>query len=124
VRPVRRDRRLSPPEFSGTLAFFHQTGTREMGERRVIECHYPDFERDLRTATNQKHKIEPTNKAAWEAFVAKHDVPEPALKTKANAATMSGRTEAVIIEGAGSIDGYYRFSRDERYAMKFESGID
>ena len=95
-----------------------------MGQRRIIECHYPDFERDLRSATNQKCKVEPVDKEAWEAYVAKHDVPEPALKAKANAATMSGNTEAVIIEGAGSTDGYYRYSAAERMALKFESGVD
>ena len=95
-----------------------------MGERRILEVHYPDFERDLRTATNQKQKIEPTDKEAWQAYVAKHDVPEPAFKTKANTSTMSRRTEAVIIDGAGASDGYYRYSRDERFALKFESGVD
>ncbi len=95
-----------------------------MGQRRILEMHYPDFERDLRTATNQKKKIEPTDKDAWQAYVAKHDVPEPAFKTKANASTKAGRTEAVIIDGSGSADGYYRYSRDERMALKFESGID
>ena len=36
--------------------------------------------------------------------------------------TMSGNVESVIIEGAGSSDGYYVFSRDEQYCLKFEPG--
>jgi hypothetical protein len=35
---------------------------------------------------------------------------------------MAGNVEGVIIEGAGSSDGMYVFSRDEQICLKFDPG--
>ena len=95
-----------------------------MGERRIIEIHYPEFKAILRAATDQKKKIMPIDKELWKAYVRKHNIPEAGFKVKANAGTLSGKTEAVIIDGTGDADGYYLHSPDEQFCLKFESGVD
>ena len=95
-----------------------------MGQRRIIEIHYPEFQKALRSATNQKKKILPADKEAWKAYVRKHNIPEAGFKVRANSGTLSGQTDAVIIEGTGENDGYYLYSADEQFCMKFESGVD
>ena len=95
-----------------------------MGERRIIEIHYPEFQKILRSATDQKKKIMPFEKEPWQAYVRKHNIPEAGFRVRANAGTLSGKTDAVIIDGAGEIDGYYLHSADEQFCLKFESGVD
>lgn len=95
-----------------------------MGKRRIIEIHYPDFVRATQAAVRLKKKIMPSEKEAWQAYVRKHDVPEAGFRVHANAGTMLGKVDAVIIDGAGDIDGYYLYSADEQFCMKFESGLD
>lgn len=75
-------------------------------------------------ATNKKKKIEPNQKEPWKAYVRKHNIPEAGFRVRANAGTLSGKTDAVIIEGTEEYDGYYLHSPDEQFCMKFESGID
>lgn len=93
-----------------------------MSQRRIYELFYPDFTGILRAATNAHKKIEPSSKDAWAEYVGKHDVPEPALIVRGKAGTMSGQVKTVIIDGAGSSDGYYVYSSDEEFCLKFESG--
>ena len=38
--------------------------------------------------------------------------------------TLSGKVTAVIIDGNGEIDGYYVYSSDEAFCLKFESGLE
>ena len=95
-----------------------------MSQRRIFELFYPDFSSILRTA-NDKHKtIQKSNKEAWADYVRKHDVPEPALMVRGKAGTLSGKVSVVIIDGAGSSDGYYVYSSDEEFCLKFESGLE
>ena len=93
-----------------------------MSERRIYELFYPDFSKILRDATNAHKKIEKSNKEAWANFVGKHNVPDPTLMVKGKAGTMSGKVSTVIIDGAGKSDGYYVYSSDEEFCLKFESG--
>lgn len=95
-----------------------------MGERRIIEVLYSDFSNMLRSATNNNKKIEKPNKEAWASYVAKHNVPEPALLAKGRAGTMSRKVDLVIIDGAGASDGYYVYSSAEDFCLKFESGLE
>jgi len=101
---------------------YKQSGT--VGQRRIIEIHYPEFKRILEYAADQGKKIEPGEKEAWKAYVRKHNIPEAGFKVRANAGTRSGNTVAVIIEGTAEYDGYYLHSPDEQFCMKFESGVD
>ena len=95
-----------------------------MGERRVFEIPYSDFSQILRSASNKKQKIEKTNKEAWKSYVTKHTVPEPALLYRGKSATLSGKVDVIIIDGAGESDGYYVYSADEQVSLKFESGVE
>ena len=95
-----------------------------MSERRVIEVFYPEFSTNLRNATNSKKKIEKLNKEAWAEYVKKHNVPEPALLSRGKAGTLSGKVDLVIIDGAGTSDGYYVYCSGEDFCLKFESGIE
>jgi hypothetical protein len=95
-----------------------------MGERRIYELNYPDFATILRDATNNKQKIEKTSKEAWKNYVTRHNVPEPVLLTRGKGGTLSGKVDLVIIEGAGQADGYYVYSKDEQFCLKFESGLE
>jgi len=93
-----------------------------MGERRIYEFQYLDFRFTLRRATKSGKKIEKTNREAWMDYVRKHNVPEAAMMSRGKSGTMFGNLNAVIIEGAGESDGYYVFSDDEEFCLKFESG--
>jgi hypothetical protein len=95
-----------------------------MGERRVLEVHYPDFAASLRKATNAGKRIEKADRDAWSAYVRKHNVPEAALASRVKSGTMSGNFSLVIIDGMGSSDGYYGYSSDEAFCLKFESGLE
>jgi len=88
----------------------------------MVEVEYPNFLRILRDATNAKQTIDKTNKEAWNAFVRKHGVPEGGMNVYAKAGAMSGKTQAVIIEGAGASDGYYIYSSEDRFCLKCEVG--
>lgn len=93
-----------------------------MGQRRIFEFNYSDFSMLLRKAAKMNHKIEKSDREAWANYVRKYNVPEAAVFSRGKTGTMSGNVEGVIIEGAGSADGYYVFSRDEQYCLKFEPG--
>lgn len=95
-----------------------------MGERRIIEIDYPEFQKILEFATLHRHRIEPGDREAWKAYVRKHRVPEAGFKVRANSELVSGDTEAVIIDGTGEYDGYYLHSADDHLCLKFESGLD
>ena len=93
-----------------------------MSQRRIYELFYPDFSSILRKATDAHKTIEKSNKVAWADYVRKHNVPEPTLMVRGKAGTLSGKVSPVIIDGAGSADGYYVYSSDEEFCLKFESG--
>lgn len=93
-----------------------------MGERRIYEVQYSDLSGILRKSIYSSKKIEKSNKEAWKAYVKKHNVPEAAILSRGKTGTMSGKVDAIIIDGIGASDGYYVFSADESYCLKFESG--
>jgi hypothetical protein len=93
-----------------------------MSEPGIVEVNYQKFLRILRAARDSKHTIEKTDKQAWMAFVRKHGVPEGGLAVHARAGAMSGKTAAIIIEGAGADDGYYIYSSEDLFCLKFEIG--
>ena len=95
-----------------------------MGQPRIIEVNYQLFLAALRDATNAKKKIEPTDREQWNRFVKEHKVPEAGMAVKAQSGMMSGKTKTVIIDGFGKADGYYIYSKEDQFAMKFELGRD
>jgi hypothetical protein len=88
----------------------------------MIEIHYPEFLKILRVATDTNKKIDKTDKEAWAAFVKKHKVPEAGFAVHAKAGAMSGKLRSVIIDGAGEADGYYMYSPDDQFCLKYEVG--
>lgn len=94
-----------------------------MGTRRIYEVQYSDLASILRK-TNADKKIEKSDKEAWKAYVKKHNVPEGAMLSRGKTGTMSGKVERVIVNGLGAADGYYVFSADESFCLKFESGLE
>jgi len=49
-------------------------------------------------------------------------VPEAGMGVKAKAGAMSGNTKAVIIDGVGATDGYYIYSSDDLFCLKYDLG--
>jgi hypothetical protein len=37
---------------------------------------------------------------------------------------MSGKTKTVIIDGFGKADGYYIYSKEDQYVMKYDLGLE
>jgi hypothetical protein len=93
-----------------------------MSQRRIYEFNYSEFSMILRSATRANQKIEKSDKDAWMNYVRKYNVPEGAIFSRGKTGTMSGKVDGVIIEGAGSSDGYYVYSKDEQFCLKFEPG--
>jgi len=95
-----------------------------MGQPSIVEVEYHDFLKILQHATDSKNKIDFSDKQRWASFVRKHKVPEAGMSVKAKAGAMSGNTKAVIIEGAGADDGYYIYSSDDLFCLKYDLGSE
>jgi len=95
-----------------------------MGQPHIVEIDYQDFLRLLRRATDSKKKIDISDKEQWNRFVREHNVPEAGMVVKARAGAMSGKTKAVIIEGDGKADGYYIYSPDDLFCLKYDLGLE
>jgi hypothetical protein len=95
-----------------------------MGQPRIFEVEYQEFLAILRRATDAKKKIDIADKERWEKYVRQHNVPEAGMAVKARAGVMSGKTKAVIIDGAGKTDGYYLYSSEDLFCLKFDLGLD
>jgi len=93
-----------------------------MIQPRIIEIEYHDFLKILQHATDSKTKIDIADKVRWKNFVREHKVPEAGMNVKAKAGAMSGNTKAVIIDGDGAADGYYIYSSDDLFCLKFDLG--
>ena len=89
---------------------------------QIIEVEYQSFLRDLRVATDTKKKIEKGDKEAWMAFVKRHEVPEAGMTVHAMGKAMSGKIKSVIIDGVGRADGYYIYSTDDQFCLKYTVG--
>jgi hypothetical protein len=94
-----------------------------MGQPSIIEIDYQAFRAILRHATDTKKKIDIADKEPWNRFVRQHDIPEAAMAVKARAGAMSGKTKLVIIDGAGKDDGYYIYSPDDLFCLKYDLGL-
>ena len=95
-----------------------------MGQARILEIEYHDFLKILQRATDTKKKIDIADKARWSNYVREHKVPEAGMGVKAKAGAMSGNTKSVIIDDAGVDDGYYIYSSDDLFCLKFEPAKD
>jgi hypothetical protein len=93
-----------------------------MVQPRIIEIEYHDFLKMLQHAADSKTKIDIADKIRWKKYVRENKVPEAGMGVKAKAGAMSGNTKAVIIDGDGAADGYYIYSSDDLFCLKFEPG--
>lgn len=93
-----------------------------MGQARIYEIEFHDFLKILQRATDSRKKIDISDKARWRNFIREHKVPEAGMGVKAKAGAMSGNTKSVIIDGMDDDDGYYIYSSDDLFCLKFESG--
>jgi hypothetical protein len=95
-----------------------------MGQPRILEIKYQEFLVILRHATDSRKKIDIADKDRWNNFVREHNVPEAGMGVKARAGAMSGKTKAVIIEGDGKADGYYIYSSEDLFCLKYDLGLE
>jgi hypothetical protein len=95
-----------------------------MGQPRIIEVNYQEFLGILRRATNSKKKIDTVDKERWDKFVRQHNIPEAGMAVKARSGAMSGNTKTVIIDGDGKADGYYIYSAEDVFCLKYDLGRD
>ncbi len=95
-----------------------------MNQPRIIEVDYHDFLKTLRRVTNLKKKIEKADKAAWADFVRKYNISEPGMLARGKRGAMSGNIKTVIIDGDGASDGYYVYSADDLFCIKYELGLE
>ena len=95
-----------------------------MIQPRIIEIEYHDFLKILQHSTDSKTKIDIADKVRWKNFVREHKIPEAGMGVKAKAGAMSGNTKSVIIDGAGKADGYYIYSSDDLFCIKYDLGLE
>ena len=91
-----------------------------MGRARIVDVDYHQFRQQLMAAGESDGRIEPSDKQRWKAYVREHDVKEASCMSYAR-----GRNEkisAAIINNGGSWDGYYVYSEEEEFCLKFERG--
>jgi hypothetical protein len=73
---------------------------------------------NLRAAAESGGEIEPSDKQRWKAYIRQYDVKEASCMSYARA--RSDDVSAAIINDGGPWDGYYVYSRDEEFCLKFE----
>ena len=95
-----------------------------MGQPSIIEISYQEFLSIYRRATDAGKKIDTSDKERWSRFVREHKIPEAGMAVKAKAGVMSGKTRVVIIDGAGKADGYYIYSPEALFCLKYDLGLD
>lgn len=91
-----------------------------MGQAQICEVNFFDFLEILRHATNEGKKIDKTDKDLWKSFVSKNSVPEAGLMVHAKAGATFGKIKEVIIEGVeDDKNGYYLYSEDDEFCLKY-----
>ena len=82
--------------------------------------YYFDFVPALRKAINDGHRIDKAEKQRWADYVRKNKIPEAAMNVKAEAMRVGGRVESVIINDNGEWEGYYVYSNEDQFCVKFD----
>jgi hypothetical protein len=91
-----------------------------MNSPRIHTVFYFDFMNALRKATNDGQRIIKTEKQKWSDYVRKNKVPEAAMTKIAESMQVGGKFEPVIINDGGKWEGYYVYSKDDQFSIKFE----
>jgi len=87
-----------------------------MGRPRVVDVNYFDFQKNLRKAADQGHRIEKTDRSRWNAFIRENKILEASSISMAKA--KGERVTAVIIED-GPWKGFYVYSPEDEFCLKF-----
>ena len=91
-----------------------------MNKPRIYSVNYFDFVTALRKAGIDGHRIEKTDKQRWAGYVRSHQVPEAAMGKYAESMGVGGRLEFVIINDNQKWEGYYVYSKDDQFCVKFD----
>ena len=89
-----------------------------MNRSRIVEVDYHEFLTNLRLATDAGAVIDPSDKQQWKAYVREHAVKEAACMSYARA--RGEKVKATIITDGGAWDGFYVYSPDEEFSLKYE----
>ncbi len=93
-----------------------------MNSPRIYSVYYFDFVTALRKATNAKLRIDKAEKQRWTDYVRKNKVPEAAMGKQAESMSVGGKIESVIINDDGEWEGYYVYSNDDQFCVKYDLG--
>jgi hypothetical protein len=88
-----------------------------MSQPRIVEVDYYEFARQLKTA-GAEGRIERTDRQRWSEYVRQNKVLEASCLYYAR--KRAEDAEPVILSSGGSWDGFYVFSRIERFCLKFQ----
>ena len=91
-----------------------------MRKPRIYSENYVYFMTALQTASNAGHRIEKTEKQRWADYVRSNKVPEAAMHKEAESMSVGGRLKSVIINDNGEWEGYYVYSPDDQFCVKFD----
>ena len=91
-----------------------------MRKVRIYPVNYMYFTTALQAATNAGHRIEMTEKQRWADYVRSNKVPEAAMRKEAESMSVGGRLKSVIINDDGKWEGYYVYSQDDQFCVKFD----
>lgn len=87
-----------------------------MGAPRLVDVNYHVFVQNLKMAADAGTRIEPKEKARWNEYIRTHKVLEASAMSYGK--SRSETVKAVIIDG-GEWDGYYIYSSDDQFCLKF-----
>ena len=95
-----------------------------MNNPRIYSVYYFDFITALQKAINAKLRIDKAEKQRWADYVRKNKIPEAAMKMQAESMSVGGRIESTIINDNGEWEGYYVYSKDDQFCIKFDVKTD
>ena len=90
-----------------------------MAKPRIYQVDFFDFQVALRTAIDAGHRIDKADKKKWKAYVRANSVPEAAMRKRAEGMALGGQFQVVIINDEGDWEGYYVYSPDDQFCLKF-----
>ena len=91
-----------------------------MNKPRIYSVNYFDFVTALRKAINAGHRIDKTEKQLWAGYVRKNKIPEAAMSKNAESMQVGGRVESVIINDNGEWEGYYVYSKEDQFCVRYD----
>ena len=93
-----------------------------MNKPRIYSVYYFDFVTALRKATNTGQRIDKREKQRWADYVRRNKIPVAAMSKHAESMQVGGRFESVIINDDGEWEGYYVYSNDDQFCVKYDLG--